>query len=145
MELFTDEEGFKYYVADIGSGGGIVNVQLPVADVEAVVAQHTTIQPVFEGGNVYLQFGSPGDGFAKEQDEFNTHLTLSDMVGGFLAESWLSPAEYRAALKELDLALKAASKRISKAVKDGHIPKCVLREFDRKMEAEAAEAVRTTH
>lgn len=145
MELFTDEEGVQYYSADIGSGGGIVNVLLPCAEVEAVVAQHTVIQPAFEGASVYLQFGSPGDAFSKEQEEFDTHLTLSDMIGTFLAESWLSPDQYREALLELDRALKAASKRVSKAVKNGHIPKSVLRDFDRKMAEEAAEAVRTAH
>ena len=145
MEYVIDEEGFRYYVADFGGSGGMTIVHLPVADVEAVVAQHTSIQPVFEGGSVYLQFGSPGDGFAKEHEEFDTHFTLSDMVGTFLADSWLSPDEYRNALRDLDLALKAASKRVSKAVRDGHLPKGVIEAFEAKMEAEAADAVASAH
>lgn len=141
MEYVKDEEGCRYYVADFGGPSGMATVALPVADVEAVVAQHLTITPVLEGAKLYLQFDSPGDGFAREADEFDYHTSIGEMVDEFLLDHWLTPKGYRESMVELELDLRQALKKIRKAIKDGHLPESVLSRMDAALETEAAEAV----
>lgn len=102
-------DGKPGYAFTVSAGGSCAELFVDAATAEAKVASDLKINPVLEGPHIYLQFHSPGDGFGQAAEEqAEEGVTVGELVEQFLGDSYLDPAEFKAALVELEKDLRSA-------------------------------------